>query len=147
MYGKNVLLKVMWCFESRSNVMSHYPVKFDVNRTCGIRDITFFVCHETTYNHVIKGLRNYANCAWQPSTISQYLLKFVSHEPCKNKDITFFIRHVTIVPTDHEGWWPFLISYNHFNLSKHWPGESWNIESFKDMWYVMWLLIISQHPV
>ena len=44
----------MFFFEFWSKVRSHYPVKFDVHRTCGIWEITFFICHETTYNHVLE---------------------------------------------------------------------------------------------
>ena len=54
MNGKNFLLRVMWFFGFWSQVISHYPVKFDVHRTCGIGDITVFIAHETTYNHLIK---------------------------------------------------------------------------------------------
>ena len=47
MNGKNLLLRVMLFFECRFHVIS---------KTCGIGDIKFFVCHETTYNRVIKEL-------------------------------------------------------------------------------------------
>ena len=43
-----------WCW---SHFLSHYPVKFGVQRTCGIGDKTFFICHKTTYNH---GSKNHA---------------------------------------------------------------------------------------
>ena len=54
MNGKNFLLRLMLFFECWFHVTSHYPVTFGVHRTCGIGDLTFFVCHEATYNHVIK---------------------------------------------------------------------------------------------
>ena len=54
MNRKNFLLRVMRFFEFWSYVISHYPVKSLVHRTCGIRDLAFFICHKTTYNHVIK---------------------------------------------------------------------------------------------
>ena len=46
-------------FTDKSNVIvthliSQYPFKLFDHRTCGIGDITFFICHETAYNHVIK---------------------------------------------------------------------------------------------
>ena len=54
MNGKTFLLKVMYFFEFWSHVISQYPVKFSVHRTCEIGDIAFFICYETTYYHVIK---------------------------------------------------------------------------------------------
>ena len=41
-------------FECSSHVISHYPVKFGDYRTYGTGGITLFICHETSYNHVIK---------------------------------------------------------------------------------------------
>ena len=46
------LLKVMQFFEWQRHVTRRYPVKFSVHRTCAIGGITFFKCHETTYDHM-----------------------------------------------------------------------------------------------
>ena len=35
-------------------MISQYPANVGVHEICGIRDKTFFIYHETTYNHVIK---------------------------------------------------------------------------------------------
>ena len=59
MNGKSFLLRGMWFFEYWSHVLSHYPVKLGVHRTCGIEVRTFFICHEISYNHVIKELFNF----------------------------------------------------------------------------------------
>lgn len=54
MNGKNLLLGVIRLFGCWFHVISHLPVKFGVHRTCGIGDITLFICLETTCNQVIK---------------------------------------------------------------------------------------------
>ena len=56
MNAKKFLLRKLEFSESWSYIIIHYPVKFGVHRICGIGDITFFVCHETTRNYVIKEL-------------------------------------------------------------------------------------------
>ena len=147
MNGKNFLLRVMWFFEFWSQVISHYLVKFDVHRTCGIGDIAFFICHETTYNHVLT-----ESCDFLHGGMSYHFVEFGSHEPCENRDITFFTRHASIVSCDHCGWWPLLINHIHFKvvdmdlrklkynifyllLDLRWPREQ------KNMWLLrLWLL-------
>lgn len=54
MNGSNFLLRVMQFFEWKPHVMHHHPVKFSTDRTRAIANITFFICHDTTYDHVIK---------------------------------------------------------------------------------------------
>ena len=61
MNGKKFLTSVKWFFEFWFQVISHYPVKLDIHRTCGIGDIASFFCHETTYNHVPKESCNFVN--------------------------------------------------------------------------------------
>ena len=56
MNAKKFLLRTLEFSESWSYIIIHYPVKFGVHRICGIGDITFFVCHETTRNYAIKEL-------------------------------------------------------------------------------------------
>ena len=36
------------------SVIHHHPFTFSVRRTCATEDITFFICHGTAYDHVIK---------------------------------------------------------------------------------------------
>ena len=54
MNGNNFLQRVIRFVNCWSNVISHFPVKFTFHRTFEIGDITFFIYHETAYNHVIK---------------------------------------------------------------------------------------------
>ena len=75
MNGNNFLLRVMRFVKYWFYVISHYPVKFGVHRTFGIGDITFFVCHKTTYNHYQRIMRH---CAWPLNTINHH---FGSHKP------------------------------------------------------------------
>ena len=44
----------MWFFDWWSHIIIPYHVKVGVHKTCGIEDITFFIYHETTYDHVVK---------------------------------------------------------------------------------------------
>ena len=55
MNGKNLLLRMMRFFECWTHVISQQPFNFGVRRTCGIEGISF-ICHQTTYNHVIRQL-------------------------------------------------------------------------------------------
>ena len=79
MNGKNFLLKVIWFFEWCSHVISHYPVKFGVHRTCEIGVRTFFICHETTYNHVIKESCNFVHIGPIPLAITLSSLVVMRH--------------------------------------------------------------------
>ena len=45
----NFLLQVIWFF-----VKNHHRIKFHVDKSCGIRDITFYSHHTTVYDHLIK---------------------------------------------------------------------------------------------
>ena len=122
MNERNFLLRVMWFFECWSDVISNYPVKFSVHRTCGTGYITFVICHEITYSHLIK----------EPWTLCM-MAKYYKLSPCWvwwSWDITFFICHATIVSCDHCGWWPLLISHHHFKFSRIWPRGNWNIKYF-----------------
>ena len=96
--------------------------KSGVQRTCGIGDITLFICHDAML-HKITWSKNHAT------------LCMVAHEPCKNRDITFFTRHATIVSRYHCGWCPLLISHHHFKLSGHGPTE---VEIFLRFLFVTW---------
>ena len=97
---KNVFTKSdVIFFEFWYQVISCYPVQFDVRRTCGIGDIVFFTCHETTYNHVLT-----ESCDFVHGGMSHHLVEFGSHEPCENRDITFFTYHATTVSCEHCGW-------------------------------------------
>ena len=50
MNGRNFLLRRF----SFSSVIHHQTFTFSVHRTYATGDIMFFICHETTYDHVIK---------------------------------------------------------------------------------------------
>ena len=76
--GKNFLIGLIWLFKCFFYVINHYPVKFGVHRTCGIGDITFLICHETSHNHVIKELCEFVHCGPIPQAINFQCLVVVS---------------------------------------------------------------------
>ena len=156
MNGKNFLLKGMWFFEYWSHMMCHYPVKFGVHRTCGIGIRTFFICHETTYNPVIKLLCDFVHgdpIPWAITLSSFVVMRHVKKEIYICLFVTQLLCYVTIVGGD-----PFskaiIISsldilsrkfkYNAFYLSRDltWPHEQ------KDRWLLsLWIFIIRHYLV
>ena len=71
--------RVIWFFEWWFDFINHDRIKFCVHKTFGIGNITFFVCHKTTYDHMIN--KSY---------------DFVRGEKLEMKKWTFFICKVTI---------------------------------------------------
>ena len=99
MNGKNLLLGVIRLFGCCFHVISHLPVKFGVHRTCGIGDITLFICLETTCNQVIKESCDFSHGGPIPETITLPILVVMSNV----KTDVFFIRHASIMLCDHCG--------------------------------------------
>ena len=81
------------------------------------------------------------------------LVKFGSHEICSLEIHVFSFRYVTIVPCNHCGLWPVLISHHHVNsglvevkiyslIFATWP------RVWKNLWRcTLWLLILKHHHV
>ena len=116
MNRKKILLKAMWFFEFWFQVISHYPVKFDVHRTCEIGDIAFFICQESIYHHVPKESCNFVHGGSIPWAIILSILVVISHVKTEK---TFFTCHAIIVSCDHCVWWLLLLNYIYFKFSRH----------------------------
>ena len=100
--GKNFLLIVMWFFEFWSQVISHYPIKFDIHRTCWIGDIALF-CQVTTCNHVLKESCDFVH--GDPTPWAIILSSFVVISHVKTEILLFLLAmqllcHVIIVVGD-----------------------------------------------
>lgn len=111
---RSVLLRIIWFFEWWLHVISYHPVKFVVHRPFKIRNIMFFICHETTYNQRIMWL-----CALRPNIISYDLAEFGSHKPFGNSNATLFILQVALVLSDNCGWWRLVLSHQPVTISDH----------------------------
>ena len=110
----------MWFGECWYLVISppwkHYPVKFGVHRTFGIRDM--FICHETICNHVIKNHATLCMVAqYHKPTLSSLLV--MSHV---KKEIKLFY-----LSRDYCIMWPlWVVTPYYFKFSRIWP-RRWNI--------------------
>ena len=96
----------MWFFEWWPHIISHQTVKFGVHRCANlvylwIGDITFFLYHETIYDHVMKELCDFVRRSSISSAINLSILVEISHVEIKVN-----------VQCDCCVWWPFPISHN-----------------------------------
>ena len=101
--GNNFLLRGMWFFEYWFRVISSYPVNLCVHRTCRIGVTTFFIWHETMYNHVIKELCNFVHGGPIPLAITLSSLVVMRHVKTVIYIflfITWLLCYVTIVGGD-----------------------------------------------
>ena len=106
MNGNNFLLRGVWFFEYWSHATSPYPVNLCAHITCGIGVRTIFLCHETTYNHVIKELCDFVYSCPIPLAIvllSLVVMKHVKTETYIFLFVTWQLCYGTIVGGD-----PFL---------------------------------------
>ena len=78
---------ICWVGSSHS---SYHPPKFGVHRPCESGDITFFICHVTTW------LMCHVTCRWSFLILSHHTLRFGVHRPCESGNITPLICHLTI---------------------------------------------------
>ena len=76
-------------------ITSHHPVNFSSNRPHGSKDITKFICHVNSRNHVIEGNVALWLDMWL-LIISHPSVKFDSDRSRESEFKTFFICHVTL---------------------------------------------------
>ena len=99
MNGNSFLLRRMR-LKYWSCVISSSPVNLCVHRTCGIGVRMFFICHEATYNHVIKELCDFVHSGPIPSAITLSSLVVVKHVKTETYIflfVTWLLCYVTIV--------------------------------------------------
>ena len=80
-------------------ILSHYPAKLGIHRSCESGDKKFFICHVTTL------LICHVNFWVGPLILSPHPAKFGVHRPCESEDIRFFIYHVTTISKCHVTLW------------------------------------------
>ena len=117
----------MWVFGWWAHVISYLPNKFSVHKICGIGDITFFICHEPTYDHTVKESYDYVCDGPVSSAITLISLVAMNFRD-RNRDIIFFYL-------SHKYWvmWPlWLVTLSHHavKFSGHKPSGSGNIIFF-----------------
>ena len=79
---------VTWLCRWDHVVLSHHPAKSGMNRTWESGDITFFICHVTTW------LMYRVTCRWGSLILSHYPTRFVVHRPCESGNIMPLFCHV-----------------------------------------------------
>ena len=67
---------VTWLCGQGFLILSHHPAKFGVHSPCESGDITFLVCHVTTW------FMCYWLSRWGPLSLSHHPAKFKVHRPC-----------------------------------------------------------------
>ena len=108
----------MWLCRWDLLILSHYSAKFGVSRPSESGDITFLICHVTTWSMCVTWL-----CRWDPIILSHYPAKFGVNRPCENGDIIFLFvtwpryRSVTWLC----GWGLLILSHHPAKIGVHRP--------------------------
>ena len=112
------------CHDMLGGIFSfnHHPAKFG---PCENEDITFFICHVTTWSKCRLNL-------WVDSLIlTLHRAEFVGHGPCESRDVFLFFTW----PSDQIVVWPcswdfLILSYHPATLRVRRPCENWDITFF-----------------
>ena len=82
-----------WLYRWKALVVTHHLLKFNDQRSCGIVEVKYLICHMTLQDNVIKRFRIY----WRNLFIVQnHLAKFWSHSHFGSGDITYVICYMTL---------------------------------------------------
>ena len=80
---------VKWLCGWSPFILSHHPTKFGIRRSWESRDITFLICHVTTWSMC------HVTCGWGSLILSHHPDSFGVHRPCESRNIMLLICHVT----------------------------------------------------